>query len=118
MRPLAPQPKSLILKDLQEVKSYILGLTRGSVYAILIEVMGRYIHTKCTYVENHAEGTYTFTGPCKKTGKPYSVTIPGNELWDLNQGELLQVALKSLNADDREFAASGYSPEGWNEVFA
>ena len=80
--------------------------------------MGRYIHTNCTYVENHAEGTYTFTGPCKATGKPYSVTIAGHELWDLNQGELLQVALKSLNADDREFVASGYSPEGWAKLWA
>ena len=80
--------------------------------------MGRYIHTSCTYTENHAEGTYTFTGPCVKTKKPYSVTIPGHELWDLNQGELLQVALKSLSSDDREFVASGYSPEGWKQLFS
>ena len=80
--------------------------------------MGRYIHTHCTYTENHAEGTYTFTGPCMKTQKPYSVTIPGHELWDLNQGELLQVALKSLSADDREFVASGHSPEGWKQLFS
>jgi len=86
-------------------------------YAILIEVMGRYIHENCTYTENHAEGTYTFTGPCVKTGKPYSVTIPGHELWDLNQGEPI-MCLKSLDAGDREFAMTGISPEGWDKVFA
>ena len=94
------------------------GLTWTVERAILIEVMGRYIHTDCTYVQDHENGTYTFTGPCKKTGKPYSVTIPGHELWDLNQGELIQDALKSLNADDREFVASGYSPEGWALLWA
>ena len=79
--------------------------------------MGRYIHTNCTYIENHAEGTYTFTGPCVKTQKPYSVTIPGHELWDLNQGEPI-MCLKSLDAGDREFAMTGISPEGWKQLFS
>ena len=91
-------------------------MTWGLVYAILIEVMGRYIQTDCTYTEAYEpEHTYTFTGPCVKTGKPYTVTIPANELWELNQGGLIQ-CLKSLNADDREFVKSGHSPEGWKKM--
>ena len=78
--------------------------------------MGRYIHTNCTYTEAYEpEHTYAFTGPCVKTGKPYTVTIPANELWELNQGGLIH-CLKSLNADDREFVKSGYSPEGWKKM--
>jgi len=77
----------------------------------------RYINSNCTYTQNYSEGTYTFTGPCRVTGIDYSVTIPSHELWDLNQGELLQTALKSLDAGDREFVCSGTSPEGWEKLF-
>jgi|TARA_Y100001949_G_C15819408_1_gene257064 hypothetical protein len=52
-----------------------------------------------------------------KTQKPYSVTIPGHELWDLNQGEPI-MCLKSLDAGDREFAMTGISPEGWKQLFS
>ena len=31
--------------------------------------------------------------------------------------ELIQVALPELNADDREFLISGFSPEGWDEIY-
>ena len=104
---------------LNNLKSHTLGLTWGLVRAILIEVMGRYIHTSaCTYTEAYEpEHAYTFTGPCVKTGKPYSVTIPSHELWDLNQGKPI-MCLKSLDAGDREFANTGISPEGWDLIFA
>jgi len=80
--------------------------------------MTRYIYSNCSYVQNYQEGTYTFTGPCRVTGKLYSVTILGSELWDLNQGALLQDALKTVNAEDREFVCTGTSPEGWEKIFA
>jgi hypothetical protein len=76
----------------------------------------RYINSNCTYTEDHAEGTYTFTGPCRVTGDDYSVTIPGHELWDLNQGEPI-MCLKSLDAGDREFVMTGTSPKGWEQLF-
>ena len=76
----------------------------------------RYINRNCTYTENHTEGTYTFTGPCLVTGDDYSVTIPGHELWDLNQGEPI-MCLKSLDAGDREFVMTGTSPKGWEQLF-
>ena len=76
----------------------------------------RYINSHCTYTENPAEGTYTFTGPCRVTSEPYSVTIPGHELWDLNQGKSI-MCLHSLDAGDREFVMTGTSPKGWEKLF-
>jgi hypothetical protein len=45
------------------------------------------------------------------------VTIHGSELFDLNQGLPIQDALRSLNAEQREFVMSGTSPEGWEKLF-
>ena len=77
----------------------------------------RYINSDCTYTQNHEEGTYTFTGPCRVTGDSYTVTIPGSELFDLNQGLPIQDALKSLEPEQREFVMSGTSPKGWEKLF-
>jgi len=72
----------------------------------------------CTYTEQYEpEHTYTFTGPCLKTGKPYSVTVPGAGLFQYNKGVKIQAAFPNLSAEDREFLISGYSPEGWKMVF-
>lgn len=78
----------------------------------------RYADNCCTCVENFKpEHTYTFTGPCKVTGKPYSVTVKAARLYKYRQGSLIQRAFPTLSADDREFLISGYSPEGWRQVF-
>jgi hypothetical protein len=72
----------------------------------------------CTCEEQYEpEHTYKFTGPCLKTGKPYSVTVPADGLYQYHQGKHIQDAFPNLSADDREFLMSGYSPEGWNLVF-
>ena len=72
----------------------------------------------CTYTEQYEpEHTCTFTGPCLKTGKPYSVTVPGAGLLQYNKGVKIQAAFPNLSAEDREFLISGYSPEGWKMVF-
>ncbi len=73
----------------------------------------------CTYTESHERGkhTYTFTGPCHQTGKPYSVTVPAEGLYKYRQGALIQDAFPDLSRDDREFLMTGYSPEGWNLAF-
>jgi len=72
----------------------------------------------CTYTEQYEpEHTYTFTGPCLKTGKPYSVTVPAKGLYNYNQGAHIQDAFPNLSNDDREFLISGYSPEGWKLIF-
>ena len=67
------------------------------------------------YTENYSDGvhTYTFTSPCTFTGKPYSVTVLGSELFVYNQtGSITSFA--SLSLSDREFIISGTSPEGWD----
>lgn len=71
----------------------------------------------CTYTEDPKAQTYTFSGVCRQTGKPYSVTVPAKELFAYRQGESIQKAMPSVSRDDREFLMSGYSPEGWNAVF-
>ena len=87
-------------------------------YGIIFKVMReRYIETDCTYTQNYEEGTYTFTGPCRITGESYTVTIPGAELFDLNQGLPIQEALRSLDSEQREFVMSGTSPKGWVKLF-
>jgi len=79
----------------------------------------RYADTRCTYEEvfENNEQFYVFTGPCFHTKKPYSVKIPGHELYAYRQGGLIQDTLKSVNRDDREFLISGYSPDGWKQLF-
>ena len=78
----------------------------------------RYADARCKYVEvfepKHA---YVFTGPCIVTGKPYSVTIPAEELFAYNKGAFIQDAMKSVSVDDREFLMSGITPEGWERQF-
>lgn len=79
----------------------------------------RYAFSHCTYEEKFENGvhTYVFTGPCFKTGKPYSVIVPAAGLFQYNQGAKIQDAFPHMSNEDREFLMSGYSPEGWNLIF-
>lgn len=63
------------------------------------------------------EHAYKFTAPCVVTGKEYTVTIPADSLFKLQQGLLIQDACRKMSADDREFLISGTSPEGWEMIF-
>ena len=58
-------------------------------------------------------------GKCIQTGKIYR-TAPFNELnwqrWCYLRVPI-QEALYELEADDREFLMSGFSPEGWAEFY-
>lgn len=58
-------------------------------------------------------------GKCLQTGKVYR-TSPFTGLgwmrWKKG-GEMIQAALPELNADDREFLISGFSPDGWIEIY-
>lgn len=78
----------------------------------------RYADRHCTYTESHTpRHTYTFTGPCFVTGKPYSVTVPAEELFAYRQGKYIQDAMPSVSKEDREFLISGTSPDGWRQLF-
>lgn len=74
-----------------------------------------FLSRACKCEEQFKDGvhTYTFTGPCVVTGKPYSVTVLGRELYNYHQGALIQDAFPNLSIDDREFLMSGMSPEAW-----
>ena len=96
----------------KKVKKVVDSLSTQCYYILM-----RYINSNCTYTQNYDEGTYTFTGPCRVTGESYTVTIPGAELFDLNQGLPIQDALCSLDAEQREFVMSGTSPKGWAKLF-
>jgi hypothetical protein len=79
----------------------------------------RYADSNCDCTEGFEGGvhTYTFTGPCVVTGKSYSVTVLGSELYAYRKGAKLQDAFRSLAPEDREFLFSGFSPEGWAKTF-
>lgn len=78
-----------------------------------------YADNFCTYTESFEgdKNFYTFTGPCKKTGRPYSVKVPGEALYKYRRGARIQDAFPDMSKDDREFLMSGYSPEGWKLIF-
>lgn len=65
------------------------------------------------------DGMIAAEGKCLQTGKIYR-TSPFNKMgWERWRylRQLIQVALPELNADDREFLISGFSPEGWDEIY-
>lgn len=78
----------------------------------------RYADNCCSYKELYNPHQYVFTGKCIVTGKTVSVSIPAKELNAYRRGQLIQVAMPSISANDREFLMSGISGEGWDKTFA
>ena len=77
----------------------------------------RYALSECTF-ENIDNGhEIIFTGPCVATGKMVSVAVSGSGLEAYHKGALIQEAFPDLSKQDREFLVSGYSAEGWNQLF-
>lgn len=74
---------------------------------------------KVTYTEDHKDGkhTYTFTGPCKMSGKQQVVTVNGADLFKYRQGEFIQNAFPYLSDDQREWMISGMSGEEYDKLF-
>jgi hypothetical protein len=78
----------------------------------------RYADSRCEIVESYKpEHTYTFVGPCLVTGKEQRVTVKAEDLFRYRQGSYVQDAFPYLDKGDREFLISGYSDEGWKQVF-
>ena len=67
--------------------------------------------------EDAGNGFAKVSGPCKFTGEEYSCLVPIDGLKKFLMGELVQDALPSISADDREFLISGISPAGWKATF-
>lgn len=76
-----------------------------------------YLDKCCCEEKYEPTHTYTFIGPCVKTGKEVSVTVPAEGLFKFRQGEYIQNAFPELSTDDREFLISGLSKEGWDLAF-
>lgn len=80
--------------------------------------MSYFLSPMVRYEETYEpEHTYTFIGPCVKTGKEVRVTVPATGLYRFHQGAFMQDAFPDLAAADREWLISGYSAEGWALIF-
>ena len=75
-----------------------------------------YALTNCR-IEKINSDTVLIKGNCIVTGKPYEVKTENKCFIDYMNGALLQDAFPNLSIDDREFLKTGYSPEGWNQIF-
>jgi hypothetical protein len=70
------------------------------------------------YNEETREFTYLMdTGICFHCGRGGTVEILPSELFELNQGALIQNAVKSLNTGDREQLKSGTHSQCWINMF-
>jgi hypothetical protein len=70
------------------------------------------------YNEATREFTYLMdTGLCFHCGRGGTVEILPRELFELNQGALIQDAVKSLNTGDREQLKSGTHSVCWTAMF-
>jgi Zn ribbon nucleic-acid-binding protein len=71
-----------------------------------------------TSVEKVKEGEYKITSlDCPSCDKSLTITITGEQLFQINQGAFIQDALPEVSADDRERFISGYCPKCWNKMF-
>ena len=61
---------------------------------------------------------YNAVAICPFCGKNSIVHISAEELFRLNQGELVQNALPAMSAEDREILVSGICRDCQREVFA
>ena len=57
---------------------------------------------------------------CPLSGEFKTMTIPVTQaqLDDWDSGTLIQDAMPSLSADEREFIMTGITPDVWEELFA
>jgi hypothetical protein len=47
----------------------------------------------------------------------YRVTVPAEELFAYRQGKLMQIAMPSVSADDREWLMTGLKPGEFEAIF-
>lgn len=81
----------------------------------------RYALEVCDDEVIHRDGKVfiKFTGPCLGTGKPYSVEVPLEVVEEAMRSDRrhIQDMLPDMPIGDREFLISGFSPEGWDDMF-
>lgn len=76
----------------------------------------RFADSKCKYTEVYQpEHAYIFKGRCISSGKDVEVKVKAQELYNYRQGALIQNALVSNTAQEREFLISGLWE--WDNVY-
>ena len=64
------------------------------------------------------EGEYLATSkPCPKCAGTIQVEVSSKNLFDYNQGALIQNAFPNLTAEQRERFQTGYCPPCWKNLF-
>ena len=53
---------------------------------------------------------------CSVTGKQYRVSVSIVEFENWQRGDLIQSVWPDMEADDREFLISGFTPEEWEQL--
>ena len=76
----------------------------------------RYADNVCSCIKLYQPERYIFTGPCIVTKEEISVTVPAEEVEAYREGKLIQDAMPSLSADEREFLISGMSGEAFDRI--
>ena len=74
----------------------------------------------CTCVEQVKDGvhTYEYTGTCVECGKTKTVVVPAREMSKYECGFLMQDAMLSVSANDREFLLSGICGRCFDKMFS
>lgn len=71
-----------------------------------------------TEVKKVKEGEYKIVSlPCPSCDKTLTLTITGEQLFQINQGAHIQNALPEVKPADRERFISGYCGKCWNKMF-
>lgn len=72
-------------------------------------------YCKCEEVME-PEHVFIYSGHCRYTGDPHSVTVRAKDLERYRQGSFIQDAMPSLSSNDREFLISGTGPGYWDKL--
>jgi hypothetical protein len=61
--------------------------------------------------------TLIIEGRCPGTGKKWTLEVPERGYLNWSSGMVIQKALPGLDKDQRELLISGYTNEGWEQLF-
>ena len=68
-------------------------------------------------IEANMNGTTTFSKACEVTGSVFKVTARDADIAAWKNGLYAQDAFPELDADQREFIMTGYTPAEWDKLF-
>lgn len=70
-------------------------------------------------IEFHTNGTATVVRTSPFSGKTHAadIKLDKTQYADWRAGQLMQLAMPHLTADEREFIMTGITPAEWNDTF-